>query len=284
MDRLRAEGHDVEMIFFKGVPNTELRFLQAQADVFVDMLTYGFFGATAREAMMLGKPVVCYLRPEWLQQMRAEIPSYVDELPVISATPDTVHDVLTDLIQNPEKRREIGSAAGSSPSNGTRPRRRRSASTRSTAGCCRAGLGPSPFAEMLRGPKVTLAPLRPEDSDQLYGWINDRDLVVLNAPFEPVERADHDRWFELVRARQDIEVFGIRRNRDDRLIGSCQLRQIDRVAGRCELDPDRRPHELGSWAWHRGGRAAARARLRPAGPHARRAAGVRRQRTGHPRL
>ena len=92
MDRLRAEGHDVEMIFFKGVPNTELRFLQAQADVFVDMLTYGFFGATAREAMMLGKPVVCYLRPEWLQQMRAEIPSYVDELPVISATPDTVHD------------------------------------------------------------------------------------------------------------------------------------------------------------------------------------------------
>ena len=47
MDRLRAEGYDVEMIFFKGVPNMELRFLQAQADVFVDMLTYGFFGAGA---------------------------------------------------------------------------------------------------------------------------------------------------------------------------------------------------------------------------------------------
>ena len=37
------------------------------------MLTYGFFGAGAREAMMLGKPVVCYLRDEWLDQMRAEI-------------------------------------------------------------------------------------------------------------------------------------------------------------------------------------------------------------------
>ena len=72
------------------------------------MLTYGFFGATAREAMMLGKPVVCYLRPEWLESMRAEIPDYVDELPVVSATPDTVREVLIDLIEHPEKRAEIG--------------------------------------------------------------------------------------------------------------------------------------------------------------------------------
>jgi glycosyltransferase involved in cell wall biosynthesis len=58
--------------------------------------------------MMLGKPVMCYLRPEWLEQMRAEIPRYVDELPVVSATPETVHDVLVDLIEHPEKRAEIG--------------------------------------------------------------------------------------------------------------------------------------------------------------------------------
>ncbi|MCA1616707.1 MAG: glycosyltransferase, partial [Acidobacteria bacterium] len=33
---------------------------------------------------------------------------YVDELPVVSATPHTVYDVLKDLIEHPEKRREIG--------------------------------------------------------------------------------------------------------------------------------------------------------------------------------
>ncbi len=108
INRLKEEGHDVDLIFFQDVPNKELRFYQAQADIVVDMLTYGFIGATAREAMMLGKPVVCYLRPEWLDQMRAEVPGYVDELPVVSATPDTVHDVLVDLIDHPEKRREIG--------------------------------------------------------------------------------------------------------------------------------------------------------------------------------
>ena len=108
IERLKSEGRDVELIFFKDVPNKELRYYQAQADIFVDMLTFGFFGASAREGMMLGKPVVCYLRPEWLEQMRAEIPEYVDELPIVSATPETVHEVLTDLVDNPEKRREIG--------------------------------------------------------------------------------------------------------------------------------------------------------------------------------
>ena len=108
IEELKREGHDVELIFFTDVPNKQLRFYQAQADIVVDMLTYGWFGANAREAMMLGKPVVCYLRDEWLDQMHAEVPGYVDELPIVNATPDTVHDVLVDLIEHPEKRAEIG--------------------------------------------------------------------------------------------------------------------------------------------------------------------------------
>ena len=42
------------------------------------------------------------------EQMRAQIPEYVEELPVVSATPETVRDVLIDLIDHPEKRRQIG--------------------------------------------------------------------------------------------------------------------------------------------------------------------------------
>jgi len=40
--------------------------------------------------------------------MRREIPEYVDELPVISATPENIYEVLKDLVEHPEKRREIG--------------------------------------------------------------------------------------------------------------------------------------------------------------------------------
>ena len=108
IEKLKAEGLPVELLFATGIPNAEVRYQQAQADIVVDMLTYGFFGANAREALMLGKPVVCYLRPEWLEQMRCEVPGYVDELPVVSATPDTVEQVLRDLIADPARRREIG--------------------------------------------------------------------------------------------------------------------------------------------------------------------------------
>lgn len=108
VEQLKHEGHDVELMFFKDVPNREVRYYQAQADVVVDMLTFGWFGANVREAMMLGKPIICYLRPEWIESIRREVPGYVEELPVVSATPATVHSTLTDLIENPRKRAELG--------------------------------------------------------------------------------------------------------------------------------------------------------------------------------
>jgi glycosyltransferase involved in cell wall biosynthesis len=108
VSRLRAEGNQIELIKPTGIPNKEVRYLQAQADIFLEMLTFGWFGANAREAMMLGKPVICFLRPEWLDSARQEIPDYIDELPIVSATPRTVEAILRDLIINKEKRLEIG--------------------------------------------------------------------------------------------------------------------------------------------------------------------------------
>lgn len=108
VERLKAEGYPVELVFCTGLPNKTVRYYQLQSDIVVDMLTFGFFGANVREAMMLGKPAVCYLRPEWLDSMRGELPDYVDELPVVSATPETIHDVLIDLVNDPDRRADLG--------------------------------------------------------------------------------------------------------------------------------------------------------------------------------
>ena len=108
VEKLQNEGLAIDLITPTGIPNKEVRFLQAQADIFLEMLTYGWFGANTREAMMLGKPVICYIRPEWLVSLSQEIPDYAAELPIISATPDTVEEILRDLIANSDKRREIG--------------------------------------------------------------------------------------------------------------------------------------------------------------------------------
>lgn len=108
IEQLQSEGLPIQMIEPLGIPNKEVRFLQAQADIFLEMLTFGWFGANAREAMMLGKPVICFIRPSWLQSVREELPDYANELPIVSATPATVEAVLRELIANPQRRREIG--------------------------------------------------------------------------------------------------------------------------------------------------------------------------------
>jgi hypothetical protein len=108
IERLKSEGRDVQLIFFQDVPNLTLRYYQAQADIVVDMLSFGWFGGNVREAMMLGKPVVCYLRPQWLETVGRENPAYVHELPIVSATPDTAYEVVRDLVDDPVKRAELG--------------------------------------------------------------------------------------------------------------------------------------------------------------------------------
>ena len=219
------------------------------------MLTYGFFGANVREALMLGKPVVCYLRAEWLEQMRAEVPGYVEELPVVSATPDTVERVLRDLIADPERRREIGRRSREfalkwhSAEVGGRALRRDLLRARRG----RAGFEVLPVSDA----RVSLEPLREEDSEPLFAWINDRELVVLNAPFAPVDRAAHDAWFDRIRAADDVEIFGIRieRRPADRLVPA----QRDRPRGRQRPapDPDRRPLDVGQGPRDRGGARSA---------------------------
>ena len=87
----------------------------------------------------------------------------------------------------------------------------------------------------MRGDHVALEPLRDEDNPRLFEWINDRELVLLSAPFKPVERPDHDAWFERIRRSDDVEIYGIRLLDGDELIGSCQLKEIDRAQGAAEL-------------------------------------------------
>jgi hypothetical protein len=107
-DRLKEQGLDVELMFFHDVPSTKIRYYQAQADIVLDQLTIGWFGANGRESLMLGKPVVCWLRPSWLEQVARQLPDYVEELPVVSATEETVENVVRELVLDADRRKELG--------------------------------------------------------------------------------------------------------------------------------------------------------------------------------
>jgi len=85
------------------------------------------------------------------------------------------------------------------------------------------------------GADIVLGPLRDEDSDVLFRWINNRELVIHSAQFHTVERCDHDEWFDSIRRRDDVRIFGIRLRSDDTLVGSCQLHSISTAHNTAEL-------------------------------------------------
>lgn len=82
---------------------------------------------------------------------------------------------------------------------------------------------------------VVLTPLRAEDSDILFAWINDRALVLLNAPFRPVTRAAHDAWFETVQCDASRVIRAIRETPDGPALGSCQLHDLHPIHRTAEL-------------------------------------------------
>lgn len=105
--RLKDEGYNVELINITDISSAEIRFYQVQADIVVEQLIYGWWGSTGVEAMALGKPVVCYLRPSWKEYFFDTFPEY-SELPIIEANINNIYEVLLSLITDVELRKQAG--------------------------------------------------------------------------------------------------------------------------------------------------------------------------------
>lgn len=102
IERLKREGYSVDFIFLEKVPNTALKYYQAQADIVIDQLRCGWYGSTGMECLAMGKPIITYIRPE----VEKIVPH---EHPLVNANVDNIYDVLKDLLNNPYKIKVIGS-------------------------------------------------------------------------------------------------------------------------------------------------------------------------------
>jgi glycosyltransferase involved in cell wall biosynthesis len=107
IERLKNEGHAVEYVFVHDKPSNQMRFYQAQADIVVEQLIYGWWGSTFVETSALGKPVVCYLRPAWKEFFLKNFPEY-GILPVIEADTQSIYEVLKRLVTDGDYRRQKG--------------------------------------------------------------------------------------------------------------------------------------------------------------------------------
>nr|WP_190095254.1 glycosyltransferase [Streptomyces griseoflavus] len=93
-----TELHDAGLIEFRlaeGVPWAEMRELVQSCDLVLDQFTTGSYGTFAVEAMAAGKPVVAYIS----DGVKAATNGV---LPIVNATPDTLREVLEQLVDDRE--------------------------------------------------------------------------------------------------------------------------------------------------------------------------------------
>ena len=91
--KLRENGYNIELQLIEKTSHEKAIRMYLDADIVVDQLLVGWYGAFAVEVMALGKPVICYLREEDLNFL-----PFKDKIPIINATPFNIYDVLKNII------------------------------------------------------------------------------------------------------------------------------------------------------------------------------------------
>lgn len=80
--------------------NEETLAIMRTADLFLDQVLIGWYGGAAVEAMNMGVPALAYINEEHLQFVPQDM---IDEIPIISAHPGNLMDVLRRLIRDREQ-------------------------------------------------------------------------------------------------------------------------------------------------------------------------------------
>jgi glycosyltransferase involved in cell wall biosynthesis len=84
-----------------GVARPDGMKMMRNCDIFLDQFVLGDHGLAALEAMALGKPCVCYIKPSVLRE-------HPRELPIVVANQDNLAEVIGNLLDNGDKRNELG--------------------------------------------------------------------------------------------------------------------------------------------------------------------------------
>ncbi len=88
----------------EGIDPADMPAVYRDADIVLDQFRIGSYGVAACEAMAAGRIVVGHIAQHVRDRVAAETGL---DLPIVDATPDTVEQVVLDLIAHPERGREV---------------------------------------------------------------------------------------------------------------------------------------------------------------------------------
>ena len=103
-----CEGLDADLEIVEGLRHDEAFERYRNADIVVDQLNAGWYGVFAIECLALGKPVVTFLHEEAVRRTEE---AYGVEVPLVSATRETLREALRPLVADAAVRRELGAAS-----------------------------------------------------------------------------------------------------------------------------------------------------------------------------
>ncbi len=103
-----CETLDADLQIVEGLHHDEAFALYRDADIVVDQLNAGWYGLFAIECMALGKPVVTFLHDEAVRRTEE---AFGTEVPLVSATAETLRERLRPLVADAAERRHVGAAS-----------------------------------------------------------------------------------------------------------------------------------------------------------------------------
>jgi glycosyltransferase involved in cell wall biosynthesis len=103
-----CEALDADLEIVEGLRHDDAFERYRQADIVVDQLNAGWYGIFAIECMALGKPVVTFLHDEAVRRTEN---AFGVEVPLVSATAETLRERLRPLVADAEERRRVGAAS-----------------------------------------------------------------------------------------------------------------------------------------------------------------------------
>ena len=103
-----VDGLDADLRIVEGLTHDEAFELYREADIVVDQLNAGWYGVFAIECLALGKPVVTFLLDEAVRRTEE---AYGVEVPLVSATAETLREQLRPLVEDAALRHRIGAAS-----------------------------------------------------------------------------------------------------------------------------------------------------------------------------
>ena len=95
------QTHDFEFKLVHGLSHHKALEIIRNCDIMLDQFVLGDYGVVSTEAMAMGKPTVCWIRPEVVKLLPPDIP-------IVNASLDNLGDVLARLIHDGKLRHQIG--------------------------------------------------------------------------------------------------------------------------------------------------------------------------------